>query len=252
MTNVKRLIILDLNGFLIHRVFKDEYAKSKHLLQQHYRLKNLDEPKRKGNFAVWLRPHTETFLPWLMDNFHVAIWSSVLRRNLEPIIEELFQRQHSRDRLLFFWDQEKCWTEENPDETDPKKRQSFYKRLSSVWDSAEIEERWLIGQPEDSDIKDHTLLIDDNKLKVRDNPVNTAIHPRSWKLFEVYDAYHGIRIFKDDVLSENGPLRRWLEGLREWSGTVTEYVERNPYNDPPLEEIEIEVENNDSWASSWN
>jgi len=249
MSKIKRLIILDLNGLLIHRLYKDEYSKSKHLFTEQYNLGNLSNPERKGNFAVWFRPHVKEFISWLMNHFHVAIWSSVLQHNISPIVETLLSDEHERDRLLFWWNQEHCLIEDDPTSTDPKKTKSFYKCLTSVWDKADINERWLINQPKANlDLRDHTLLIDDNKLKVRDNPPFTAIHPRSWKLFELYDNNHSIRVFKDDVLDNNGQLRQWLEGLLEWNGTVAEYVEKNPYIDPPLEEIQTKTD--DSWGSS--
>ena len=184
-----------------------------------------------------------------MDNFHVAIWSSVLQHNIAPIVESLLPDEQTRSRLLFWWNQEHCLVEENPDAEDRKKAKSFYKCLSSVWDNVEITERWSVNQPENAlDLRDHTLLIDDNKLKVRDNPPFTAIHPRAWKLFELYDDNQQIRIYKDDVLDVHGHLRKWLKGLLEWKGTVVEYVQQNPYDDPPLEEIEKAPSS--SWETS--
>jgi len=251
MSKLKRLIILDLNGLLIHRLYKDDYAKTKHLFHEQSNLGNISSAERKGNFAVWYRPNLKEFLIWLMDNFHVAIWSSVLQHNISPIVETLSPNENERNRLLFWWNQEHCLVEDDPNASDPKKSKSFYKCLSSVWDDAEITERWLLNQPKSNlDVRDHTLLIDDNKLKVRDNPPFTSIHPRAWKLFELYDDNHQLRIFKDDVLDIHGPLRKWLEGLLEWDGTVAEYVEQNPYVDPPLEEIP--KANNDSWGSGWD
>jgi hypothetical protein len=248
---IKRLIILDLNGLLIHRVYKDEYFKCKRLFEEHYNLGNLTRPERKGNFAVWVRPHVKQFLSWLMEHFHVAIWSSVLYHNISPIVETLLPDEHERERLLFWWNQEHCRCEDDPTATDPKKSKSFYKCLESVWETVDINERWLLNQPKNNiDLRDHTLLIDDNKLKVRDNPSHTSIHPRPWKLFELYDDNKNIRIFKDDVLDDNGQLKTWLEGLLNSKETVSEYVEKHPYNDPPLEEIE--KKNNDSWTSGWD
>ena len=250
MSKIKRLIILDLNGLLIHRIYKDEYFKFKRLFEEHYNLGNLARPERKGNFAVWVRPHVKQFLSWLMEHFHVAIWSSVLYHNISPIVETLLPDEHERERLLFWWNQEHCFCEDDLTATDPKKSKSFYKRLTSVWDTVDINERWLLNQPNNIDLRDHTLLIDDNKLKVRDNPIHTAIHPRPWKLFELYDDNKNIRIFKDDVLGDNGQLKTWLEGLLNSNETVSKYVEKHPYNDPPLEEIE--KKNNDTWGSGWD
>jgi hypothetical protein len=248
MSQIKRLIILDLNGLLIHRVYKDEYFKCKRLFEEQYNLGHLARPERKGSFAVWLRPNVKEFITWLMEHFHVAIWSSVLHHNIAPIVETLLPEEHERSRLLFWWNQEHCLCEDDPTATDPKKSKSFYKNLTSVWETVDINERWLVNQPDNIDLRDHTLLIDDNKLKVRDNPIHTAIHPRSWKLFELYDNNQNIKIFKDDTLGDNGILKTWLQGLLESKETVAEYVEKHPYIDPPLEEIE--KKNNDSWESS--
>lgn len=248
MSRLKRLVILDLNGLLIQRLYKDDYLKTKHLFTEPVSQGSISAAERKGNFAVWFRPHVQDFLVWLMEHFHVAIWSSVLKHNIAPIVESLLPEEQTRDRLLFWWNQEHCLVEDDPNATDPKKSKSFYKCLSSVWDNVEMTERWGLNQPTKSEnLRDHTLLIDDNKAKVRDNPPFTAIHPRTWKLFELYDDNHQLRLYKDDLLDVNGRLRKWLEGLLEWNGTVPEYVEQNPYVDPPLEEIE---KAQSSWESS--
>lgn len=250
MSRIKRLIILDLNGLLIHRLHRSEYSKCKRLLQENYRQNHLVEAIPKGNFAVWFRPNINEFLDWLMDHFHVALWSSVLQQNIQPIVEQLWPNENERDRLLFWWNQEHCYIEEDPTATDPKKAKAFFKRLTSVWDNVEVTERWLMNQPADSELRDHTLLIDDNKAKVRDNPIYTAIHPRPWKLFELFDDNQQIRIFNDHTLEKDGPLRKWLQGLLEWNGTVPEYVEKHPYVDPPLEEKKIQSDSD--WTSGWD
>lgn len=249
MSKIKRLIILDLNGLLIHRLYKAEYCRSKRLFQDQYQSGYLEQGEPKGNFAVWFRPNVKEFISWLMDHFHVAIWSSVLRHNIEPIVETILPEEHERERLLFWWNQENCHVEDDPTASDPKKAKSFFKRLTTVWDAVDVTERWLMNQPNGADLRDHTLLIDDNKAKVRDNPAHTAIHPRSWKLFDLYDDNRQLRVYKDDVLEKNGALRQWLEGLLEWNGTVAEYVEKHPYVDPPLEEKE--KAESSSWTSDW-
>lgn len=250
MPKIKPLIILDLNGLLIHRVHKSLYIKCKGLFDEQYSLGNLSRPEKKGNFAVWFRPNVKEFLAWLMDRFHVAIWSSVLQHNIAPIVETLLPNERERSRLLFWWNQEHCHSEEDPNATDPKNTKVFFKRLSSVWDDVEINERWLVNQPSDIDLRDYTLLIDDNKAKVRDNPIDTSIHPRAWKLFELNGDNTDLKIYKDNVLESGGSLMKWLEGLLKWNGTVMEYVKEHPYIDPPLEEIEKKA--NDSWSSGWD
>jgi hypothetical protein len=101
MSKIKPLIILDLNGFLIHRPHKDHYAKCKHLVNEQYTIGTLSLPEKKRNSAVWFRPNVREFLSWLMEHFHVAIWSSVLENNRSPIVETLLSNEHERSRLLF-------------------------------------------------------------------------------------------------------------------------------------------------------
>ncbi|CAF0830282.1 unnamed protein product [Adineta steineri] len=234
MSQLKRLIILDLNGLLIHRVHETEYVKCQRLLTEQYVRTYLTGSERIGHSEVWFRPNVKIFLAWLMEHFHVAIWSSVLRHNLEPIVKYLLPDKYKRDRLLFWWDQQNCHVENNPTATDPKNAKSYFKRLTSVWNAASINNRWSTNQPENTGLCDHTLLIDDNVLKARDNPPYTAIHPRSWKRFEFDDNNRTLTVYEDNVLYTDGQLRTWLEGLLEWNGTVADYVQQHPYIDPPL------------------
>ncbi|CAF0743332.1 unnamed protein product [Didymodactylos carnosus] len=239
MSKIKRLLILDLNGILVHRVYKKEYYKYQDLFKNEYRNGTIERPLYKGNFAIWLRPGVKEFLQWCLDHFHIGIWSSVRKENMVPLIEALLPNESDHSNLLFYWWQDMCLMEKNDDKNE-KTSTSFYKCLERVWNTQSLEEKWKLNQ-KNGNWREQTLIVDDNKSKVRDNPEFTAIHPQSWKLFDIVESEQDgayIKLFKkDNVLEENGALKQWLQKLLEWEGTVPQFVKNNAYVDPPIEEL---------------
>ncbi|CAF1154293.1 unnamed protein product [Didymodactylos carnosus] len=237
---MKRLLILDLNGILIHRIYKKDYIKYQKLFQNEFNNFTLTQPRFKGNFCIWFRPNVQQFISWCLEHFNVAIWSSVQKHNMEPLLETLLPTEDDRSKLLFWWHQENCLMEENSNKNEAGKQStSFYKVLDEVWKRVDLEEKWLIEQPGEN-WRQQTLMIDDNKTKVRDNPQFTSIHPRTWKLFDIIestgDESAKLKIYDDHTLEDDGPLKKWLQQLLEWKGSVPEYVEQHPYVDPPIKE----------------
>ncbi len=93
------LIVLDLNGVLVHRT--------------------------KGK-SVQVRPHVKEFLQFLIKNFVVAVWSSCIPANGEAIVEKCFG--NLKKRLQFCWFREECTPHPTPDNP-----YGTIKDLTKIW-----------------------------------------------------------------------------------------------------------------------
>ena len=63
-----------------------------------------------GNQHVTMRPHLEEFLKVLSElseSFSVAVWSSMMMHNLEPMVNNVFGEFASS--LQFIWDAWRCY-----------------------------------------------------------------------------------------------------------------------------------------------
>lgn len=157
-----RLLILDLNGILIHRRYE----------------KNLDlEPPpgayREGNFFVWLRPGLKDFLNYIFEHFEVAVWSSAAKHNLDPLVKEVFGKYY--EGLLFVAHQDYCQKIAPPkarDMTNGKTTKPlFLKNLDKVWAFSTLKNRYNAK---------NTLIIDDSDEKMVNNPKECHFNPGMW------------------------------------------------------------------------
>ncbi len=152
----KKLIILDLNGLLVHRHFKRSSIETGY---------NTEEATLLGDHYTWDRPGSREFINYLLDNYTVAVWSSAMAKNVNLLVNHVFKSR--RTELLFEFDQSFCELETpHPDPTERKPL--FKKNLTTVWSAfSTFNER-------------NTLLIDDSKYKTRDNPKGTVLLVDSW------------------------------------------------------------------------
>ncbi len=99
---VRPLIVLDLNGTLIHRQFRHM---SKNHPKYKSRLQGIPDFK-VGQFDCWKRPHLDEFIDHLFAKNQVAVWTSAMRKNSQGIIDAIFGQRQSE--LLFVWSREEC------------------------------------------------------------------------------------------------------------------------------------------------
>jgi hypothetical protein len=132
------LVVLDLNGTLIHRTNKTTF---------------------KG------RPGLDKFLGYLLANHKIVLWSSAKKVNVESIANRLFSEEE-RKQLLAVWAREDCRI---PNKWFGEKVQ-VYKQLEWLWQDEGIQNghphpagRW--GQK-------NTVLIDDSVEKAASEPYN--------------------------------------------------------------------------------
>lgn len=81
------LIVLDLNGTLIDRIFKNRSCPYD---------SNMNKIKPdsivKGR-KIYKRPNLDSFLDYLLDNFSVAVWSCSNKQNTLAIVDSIFKKK---------------------------------------------------------------------------------------------------------------------------------------------------------------
>lgn len=160
------LVIIDLNGTLIHR------------------------PSAKSPRSFVMRPLAQEFLSYCIDTFHVMIWSSARPDNVAAMCDKLLTKSQLQ-RVVAVWGRDRFGLSS----ADYNSRVQCYKRLSAVWgdplirasypsdhddaglriDRAAAEEgrQWTPG----SWNQGNTVLIDDSKEKARSEPYNAIEIP---------------------------------------------------------------------------
>lgn len=123
--NWRRLIVLDVNGFMCERSKSGE---------------NPDGVLKNG-MLIWFRPRIQEFVEYLMRRFDVAVWSSARRDNVLEMLNLMFQKEVI-EKFVFVFDQSFCTLEDG----------ILKKDLERVW-------AWF------PQYRDNTLLIDDSPEK---------------------------------------------------------------------------------------
>ncbi|KAL2676714.1 hypothetical protein Neosp_010478 [[Neocosmospora] mangrovei] len=137
------LIVMDLNGTLLHR------------------------PNKRRPFHFVERPHAKAFMSYCLDTFHVAIWSSARPDNVSKMVDQLLTPEQ-RERCLLVWGRDTfglC-------QADYDARVQVYKRLTSVWSDPRIMEAHPAAQTGGKWDQTNTILVDDSLEKARSEPFN--------------------------------------------------------------------------------
>lgn len=199
----KKLLIMNLNGFLLHRArVTDKKAIPKSRTADYkYRY-----------FLLYKRPFSEEFMKFCLERFEVGVWSSAMEHNVDGALACAIG--DSKNKLLFVWDQHKC-RDSGFKSLENNKKPLFFKELRKVWDTIKK------GGPYSAS---NTLLIDDKPYKSFLNPPNTSIiFPKS------YDPED-----KDDkALDPNGDICKYLKGVAE-AEDVQSYVKDNAIGEPAI------------------
>ncbi|XP_047174658.1 uncharacterized protein LOC124842255 [Vigna umbellata] len=212
----KKLLILDVNGLLADFV-------SIYDTRTRYRREREPDFILKGR-KVYKRPFSENFLQFCFDRFHVGVWSSRAKCNVDEAIKFLMGK--SASKLLFCWNQSHCTTTEFTTVEDLHKP-LVLKELRKLWEKEEADLPWEKGEFNES----NTLLLDDSPYKALMNPMHSAIFPYSYRYFYT----------RDSELGPEGDLRIYLEGLA-LAENVRKYVSENPFGQRPIREA------NPSWG----
>ncbi|GJV47332.1 HAD-like domain protein [Tanacetum coccineum] len=201
-TQGKKLIIFDVNGMLADIVCP--------------RPKDVEADKYYHGKAVFKRPYLDDFLSFCFENFNVGIWSSRMKKNLDPVVDCLFG--DLKKKLLFIWDASHC-RNSGMRTLEDRYKCIVFKELRKVWEKNCSS--WVKGTFNES----NTLLLDDSPYKALLNPKHTGIFPISYKYTDT----------NDDYLGPTGALRVYLEGFAAADDGRT-YVEQNPFGEDVEEE----------------
>jgi len=154
----ERLIILDLNGILVHRVFEKDRSKDQ------MNGVNGKDCVREGNFIIRKRPGCDEFLDSIFARAEVGIWSSAMKHNVIPMAKYIMG-DHYKD-LLFIWDKDDC---EKIKAVVEGEQPTFAKNLRTVWDKYPCFN------------EDNTIIIDDSEAKMINNPKACHRNPGKWE-----------------------------------------------------------------------
>ncbi|KYK56808.1 phosphoprotein phosphatase [Drechmeria coniospora] len=137
------LVILDLNGTLLYR------------------------PSRRLPTKFVERPHARRFLAYCLDTFHLAVWSSARPDNVRHMLSQLLTPEQ-RKRCVVVWGRDRFGLSSE----DYNARVQCYKRLTTVWDSAEVQASHPAADRGARWDQSNTVLVDDSPEKGRSEPHN--------------------------------------------------------------------------------
>ncbi|KAL0911833.1 hypothetical protein M5K25_017757 [Dendrobium thyrsiflorum] len=198
----RKLLVLDLNGLLCDIV--NDYYNS-------YRVE-----KKVGGKPFFKRPFCDDFLKFCFDHFHMGIWSSRRKYNVDSALDYLLGE--FKQKLLFCWDQSKC-TYTGVKTIENHHKPLVLKELKKLWNKEESDLPWQKGDFSPS----NTLLLDDSPYKALCNPPNTAIFPYPYRYTDE----------RDNSLGPGGDIRVYLENLLI-SDDVQHFVEEHPFGQPAI------------------
>lgn len=181
------LLILDLGGLLIDRIYQKSRSNDKELI-------NLGAT-RMGNFMVWKRLYIEEFLDLCFDNFNVAVWSSMTEEESKPLVK--FAMGDHYENLVGILDRTDC-DKFIPVDAEDERDVTWRKNLSWVWKNS----------PQFN--QNNTLIIDTDADALVNNPNSCCYTPRIWTKDQSFsmslsvwgDIYRFVSILVDDTDSE--------------------------------------------------
>ena len=153
-TNPLKLLVLDLNGVLCHKIYKpDDTLDPK-----------IHKPIDLNKHNLYLRPGVKAFLNevFSLNDLKVAIFSSTTYPNVDLILKQLITTKQ-RKKLKFLWCRDRCSLDPEYDTRDDIKKYDTIKRIETI-----IESPYVNAKREYN--KDNILFIDDSALKMRYNP----------------------------------------------------------------------------------
>ena len=138
------LIVLDLNGTLLHR-----------------------HNRAISRTSFIARPNANLFLQYCVRNFRVVIWSSARPDNVGVMCDRLLDPPMKK-KIVAIWGRDKFGLTRD----DYMSRVQCYKRLTTVWDDAKIQASHPEAATGGKWDQTNTVLVDDSLEKGRSEPLN--------------------------------------------------------------------------------
>jgi hypothetical protein len=168
----QHLLILDLNGLLLHRQQQCAMQGQEYPTTTRQR----DFPDAIVNrFDIFLRPDAIEFLQWCHEHFVVALWATCKRANMQPLVELLYAGVNGGHKPDMILSQEDCFNTQIMHPLTPTKP-ILAKLLSTAWQKLHLQE----SNPPHEFGAHNTLLVDDAPYKAIGNKQYTSVHPNSW------------------------------------------------------------------------
>ncbi|KAG5049574.1 hypothetical protein JHK85_010677 [Glycine max] len=239
-----KLLILDLNGLLA------DFVSISDTPFRIYRREPEPDFVLRGK-KVYKRPYCDDFLQFCFDTFHVGVWSSRSKSNVNEAIKFLMGK--SASKLLFCWNQSHC-TETKFTTVENIEKPLVLKEITKLWEKEEPDLPWEKGEFNES----NTLLLDDSPYKALMNPrlgirwdnlllltFLSFLRPPYFftnnKCFKHIDVEFVLSLPFYYSTGPGGDLRVYLKGLAK-AENVQNYVSENPFGQRPIREA------NPSWV----
>ncbi|XP_028093544.1 uncharacterized protein LOC114293625 [Camellia sinensis] len=206
----KKLLVLGLNGLLVHRVHSRYGVRTNVQIDRH-------PDGIAGNF---LGENLLFSVCLIVTIFFLFRPSYFFLWNIDGVLSTI--TSGLKNKVLFVWDQEQC-TDSGFKSLDNKNKPIFFKELGKLWKDFNLP--WPRRQYSSS----NTLLIEEEPCKALLNPPNTAIFPDSYEVGND----------NDTVLGPEEELREFLNGLAD-ADNVQSYVKENRVGQPAITEAHPE------------
>lgn len=241
----EKLVVLDLNGFLVYRVREGRAATTSEARMEHEGVRNADA--KLGKFYVWKRPHADAFVRWMArKGVRVGFWSTAMEHNVVMLLAWLLPNAKDRAKISFVWDGRMCKDTGKRDPKNPHKP-LVLKELKKFWHSIATEDSKArvqhsesrattkgMGEGPNSSNDDkrwfgphNTVLIDDSENKADANPPSTSVHPRPWS----------IQDGDDNFLGRNGMFRKYVADLLKAKDTQR-FIKERPFHMEELQRVQ--------------
>lgn len=176
------LIVLDIDGTLIHRIFNKK-RRRKHIAQ------NPNFSIRNGLYDIYKRPYLDDFLYFLFDRYRVAIWGDAVQWNVDSMTEKLFGTN---------WQLEFVFSTDHMINRDFKSIDAITKLSNGKWNHT------------------NTIIIDDNISRIYKNSrTNTISIPRYYIQHADWDCTLMLlmKFLKNIDIEKKRDVRLWV---KEW------------------------------------
>mmetsp|Transcript_10241 Transcript_10241/g.62568 ORF Transcript_10241/g.62568 Transcript_10241/m.62568 type:complete len:348 (-) Transcript_10241:1352-2395(-) len=241
----EKLVILDLNGFLVHRVREVRAPTTSEAKLAKEGVREADA--KLGNFYVWKRPHADAFVRWLArKGVRVGFWSTAMEHNVVKLIAWLLPHAKDRAKVSFVWDGRMCKDTGMRDPKNPHKP-LVLKELKKIWHSVSMKDSNTRvpctksqattrgvekGAASSKDDKrrfgpHNTVLMDDSENKADANPPATSIHPPPWSIEDG----------DDNFLGRNGTFRKYVAELLKAKDTQR-FIKERPFHMEELQRVQ--------------